>query len=191
MSTDPAWRPEVVRGAGRDSRLERRRAEMSTLWAEGLAALGRGDASEADELFDEANDLGMSLPTVESRVCVLTGGPALGYARVPGTDWGADVAISHGRDETRPTALDRWVGWVDGAGQDRGPVRPSGVVVARGDVPMLRLAPPKGSPAFGLAGVLHRLGVAEGDWVEADVARDGSVVLCRAAPGGGPRPVED
>lgn len=191
MTTDAAFRPQAIRGGGKDARLNARRAQMRELWDEGMATRDAGDTKGADELFDEANDLGMSMPTDEARVCVLTGRMALGYARVPGTDWDADVPLSHGGKEPRPTALDRWTGWTEEGGQYHAPLLPAGVVTMRNDVPMLRLNAAKGSPNPGLAGVMRLLGVGDGDWVEADIARDGSVRLRRAAPGGGPRPVED
>ncbi len=120
MTAEP-WAPQVVSGTGRDRRLERREREMQELWGDAWGLADEGDRGGALEVFLEANDLGMAFPTEEGRVCRLTGTVALGRARLPFTDWDVDAAISHGRDEARPTALDRFVGWVDGNGDAHTP----------------------------------------------------------------------
>ena len=165
---------------------------MQALWSEAWELADGGDREGAEELFLEANELGASFPTNDARRCRLTGDVALGNARIPFTDWDADVAISHGREEQRPTALYRWVGWVDGADRDRHPVRPSMPLANDGGrrlvLPAVRI---DGGAALGAEGVFRSLGAESvGDRIEFDVARDGTWTV-RLKRDTGPRALAD
>jgi hypothetical protein len=185
--TAEAWAPQVVPGNTRLSRHERREKEMRELWAEalGLQAQGGKEAqAEAAGLFREANDLGRLLPTEENRACALTGTVAMGRARVPGTDFDADVAISHGADERGRTALDRWEG-VDGP-VERNKVK----LVSDARYLLARLARTDGNPnRMGAEGALARLGAKANDFLVFDFLPDGRVVVEVERPSG-PKPVE-
>ncbi len=178
MTTEAAWEPRAVRGAGRDRRMERRLADMRDIWAEAWQLKGEGDDDGALELFMDANDLGMSFPVDESRTCGLYGTVALGYARVPFTDWDADVALSHGRDEKRPTALDEWVGWESADGTKYPPKRPTGRLASSNNRLALPAMRTDNGTAQGPEGPFRRIGANRvGARVEFDYARDGSVVM--------------
>lgn len=195
MNTEAEFRPQIVPGGGRDSRISRRKREMESLWTEAWEAADSGDRELAEELFMEANALGMSLPTEENRFCRVTGTVALGHARLPFTRWAADIAVSHGRDEQRPTPLDRYVGW------DERDVK-TGVLVKEHQ-PLrttLRLTQMSGRPVIRMAdamGLVAALGLdRDGAQVRVEYNRDGVVELHPETVGvgpdtAGPQPVAD
>ncbi len=188
MTTAPAPL-HAVPGNARLSRHERREKEMRELWAEATELRALGDETslaEAAELFREANVLGQLMPTDENRVCALTGTIALGRARVPGTAWDADVAISHGADERGRTALDRYEG-VDGPAE-RNKVK----LVASDRYLLARFARTDDSPnRMGAEGVLARLGAGVDDYLVLDFLDDGQLVVSNeVVPSSAPKPVE-
>lgn len=186
MTTEAAWQPQMVPGGGRDRRIERRKTEMRELWAEAWEAADRGHSELADELFMEANGLGMALPTEERRICRVTGTIALGHARLPYTDWDADVAVSHGDAEPRPTALHRYVGgWTDGNGVERKPEPILGTTYTNRAKEVVGIARQGLDPLFALLG-LDRPGAV----FRVDYDRDGTVRLHPHTPAG-PRALED
>lgn len=123
---------------GRPSRVEERRAraeqEMRELWAEAWKYAKEGDRETALAVFLEANDMGMSFPTDESRHSLMSGTVPLGYARLPFTDWDANAFISHGRDERRPTELDQYAGYHDQNGDYHPPARLTVAAIVKGGV---------------------------------------------------------
>jgi hypothetical protein len=182
--TAEAWAPRAVSGTGRDRRLERREREMKELWGEAWGLAKQGSEGDALEVFLEANDLGMAFDVDESRTCTLTGTVALGRARRPFTDWDADVAISHGRDEARPTALDRFVGWTDGNDVEHGPER----LIGR---PMVKAGVVTGLARKGLEPLFAILLSRPEDSVEMRVSRAGVIELHPGAALSGPTLAED
>lgn len=168
-----AWSPQVLPGGGFDPR-----AMADRLWDQGM--------------YDEANNLGRMVPDIPGRVCRLTGTQAHGYARIPGTDGKADVAISHGAYEQVPTALQRWVGgWTDPSGTVRDPQREHGKVVRQGGKLMLPLMHADHGAAQGLEGMARALGLDRpGARVRVEYSREGVVELHRADVAG-PRPAAD
>lgn len=129
MSVEP-MPLHAVAGGDPDRRLSRaaeRRAQvreqMERLWEEAWEYAGRGDRETAEDVFHDANNMGQGFPTDEKRICRVSGTVALGYARLPFTDWSADVAVSHGSEEQRPTALNRYRGWEDMNGTWHNPAR--------------------------------------------------------------------
>lgn len=183
MTTAPAPL-HAVRGGGRDARFARKLAQIKALWAEAWEAAEAGDTDTAYALFIEANDEGMTYPTDETRVCRVDGRVALGMAHLPFTEWGV-APVSHGRDEKRPTALDRYTGYEDGNGDDRAP--------ARILLPQLR----KGGTLAGLSlrtaeAVVAALGLEDPDaQVRVEWSRTGVVELHRHVVPAGPQPVAE
>ena len=175
MSTQPAWRPEVIPGGGFDPR-----GLADSLWEAGN--------------YDAANEVGRMVPDIAGRTCGLTGTQAHGYARIPGTN----VPISHGAYEKTPTPLQRWTGgWIDMHSRDgdergvqRDPERPVLKVSRRDKYLLLPLARTDGGPAQGGEALIGALDLTEGALVEMDYTPDGDVLLRRPRPAG-PHPVTD
>lgn len=115
MSSDPT----PIRQPGDDPA----RQLADDLYAKAVAAHERGKHDRAAVLLLQAGDIGAAaaLPDEEAgiRTCVFTGARASGYARTFDGQ-----PISHGADDTRPTALQQWL---------RGDTRPrTGPVHGRG-----------------------------------------------------------
>ena len=188
MTTSPAPLHAVPTTSGRQARLERRLTEIETLWGEAMELRALGDRAslvEADELFREANVLGASFPTDESRVDALTGHIPLGFARVPGTRFDADVALSHGSDESGRTSLDRYTGVGGKAERNRLEL------VADSKYVFARFARADGgAKPVGAEGALARLGAKAGDSLVVEFLEDGRLAVSKEVVPA-PKPVED